>query len=653
MVFFCPLKRTVFFAASVFCGVLMAAEPQVRVFKASELGLSANSGKDESQAFAKAIKTVIASGVPADLLLEKGAYKIAGPGINPANPDFNYALGINKGRGFTLRGAGKDTRLVVAKPQLGLFSANDCDGLTFKGFSVDYEPMGFTQGTIQTADPESGTYTLQVDKGFPELDSAVVFPKEKARLGRGVTYTPRTLPDGSTVMDNVGTGQATAIKKLGNGLWRIGMGPYWFENPKTWTHEFQWSKWHLLPGTRNLIQSSPMAGAVWVANCKDITFENVTFYMSPSVAIRVYYSDGVTVRGCAAKILEGSGRLQSTNADVLHFAAVRGPILIENCRFEDQSDDHINIHEPLENVMANPAPDRLVLDGGARTYREGDKLYIVDQIHKNLRCKTEVKKVEKVGEKNYLITIASPVSGLVLFRPERDQGGKVGETRCDIVWNISRASGPTIIRNNYFRNGGSVLPNLVGGLIENNVFENNGGSCALRMGYTTSIYSEGPSASDIIIRNNTFRNQSRVPNNFPVISAHYWPTNPKGRLTSNLKIEGNKFIDCGTTAIYLRAVSNVAITNNRVEAGENTQRAKKLEYYHPDSSGEGEGYPTVFLDNCDNVVVDHLTVSDSGARTALMIGKNADPGDKGVTVANLKAVLGKGASEIMDLRKAK
>jgi hypothetical protein len=389
---------------------------------------------------------------------------------------------------------------------------------------------------------------------------------------------------------------------------------------------------------------------VWVADCRDITFDDVTFYMSPSVAVRVYYSERVTVQGCAAKIREGSGRLQSTNADVLHFAAVRGPILIENCRFEDQSDDHINIHEPLENVIAAPAPQQLLLDSGARTYRAGDKLWIVDQVAKTLRCRAEVRQVEKCGAKNYLVTIDKPASGLVLFRPERDSVGKIGETRCDIVWNISRASGPTIIRNNYFKTGGSVLPNLVGGLIENNIFDNNGGSCALRLGYTTSIYSEGPSPSDLVIRNNTFRNQSRISDNFPVISAHYWPTYPQGRLTNRLTIEGNQFVDCGTTAIYLRSVSTAAIVNNRVEARDNTPRAPKLQYYHPDSAGEGSGYPTVFLDNCDHVVVDHLTVHDRGAKTAVMIGRHTDPGPQGVKVVDLKAVVSTNAPEIIDLR---
>ena len=647
------MKIIVFLAASVLGGVLMAAEPPARVFKASELGLLPNSGKDESQALARAIQTVIDRGVPGELRLEKGVYKIGGPGVNPKSPDFNYALGINRAKGFTLSGAGQCTQLVVTRPRLGLFSAQGCVGLIFKAFSVDYEPVGFTQGTIRTADPQSGTYTLEVDRGFPEFDSKVVFPDGKRLGGRGVTYIPRTLPDGSAAMDNVQTAQATAIENLGSGLWRIKMGPYSFNDPKTWSHTREWPKWHILPGTRNLIQSAPLAGAVWVADSKNITFENVTFYMSPSVAVRVYFSEGVTVRGCTAKIREGSGRLQSTNADVLHFAAVRGPILIENCRFEDQSDDHINIHEPLENVIATPAPRRLVLDASARTYREGDVLYIVDQVNKTLRYKTEVKKVEKFGAKNYLVTIDKSVTGLALFRPERDKGGLIGETRCDIVWNISRAGGPTIIRNNYFRNGGSVLPNLVGGLIENNVFENNGGSCALRMGYTTSIYSEGPSPADIVIRNNTFRNQSRAPNNLPVISAHYWPTNPKGRLTSNLRIEGNQFIDCGTTAIYLRSVSHVAIVNNRVEARETTRRAKKLEYYHPDSAGEGVGYPSVVLDNCGDVAVDNLAVNDRGAKCALMIGKNADPGDRGVKIAHLKAVLGKDVPEVIDLRAAK
>ena len=643
------LMKCIFSSDTGSVGTKPEAKRRARVFRVDDYGAAAGSGLDAAEAFKKAIAAAIASRGPAEVVFGKGVYRIGGKGISPGNPDFNHAIGITGATNLTVRGQGTDTRLVVTQSRLGLLAATECEGIAFKAFSVDYDPVAFTQGTVQTADPESGTYTLQVDQGFPEFDSTAVFPAG-IRLGRGVTYVPRTLPDGGTVMDNVCTAQGSAIEKLGDRLWRIKMGPYSFNDPTTWTHKGEWPKWHLLPSTRNLIQSSPMAGAVWVCDCKDITFENVTFYMSPSVAVRVFYSEKVTVRGCAAKILEGSGRLQSTNADVLHFAAVRGPVLIENCRFEDQSDDHINIHEPLENVIATPAQDQLVLDSGGRTYREGDRLCIIDQVNKTLRAKAVVTKVEKSGAKNYLVRIDTPVSGLVLFDPDRDKVGKVGETRCDTVWNMSRASGPTIIRNNFFKNGGSVLPNLVGGLIENNVFENNGGSCALRMGYTTSIYSEGPSASDMVIRNNIFRNESRVPNNFPVISAHYWPTNPKGRLSGNLRIEGNAFIDCGTTAIYLRAVSGVTITGNRIDAGKNTQRAKKLEYYHPDAAGEGDGYPAVFLDNCDHVAVDWLTVNDRGAKTAVMIGRAADPGPAGVTVTKLKARLGRDVPEMIDLR---
>ena len=639
-----------FVVVSCLAGTQGAAEPPPKIFDARDLGLLPDSGKDESQAFAKAIRTVIDSQVPAELRLEKGIYKIGGPGVNPRAPDFNYALSISHARRFALSGTGADTRLVVTDPRLGLFTASQCVGLTFRNFSVDYDPPGFTQGTIRAADLEHGTYTLELDQGFPEFDCPAVFPDEEHRGGRAVAYVPRKLPNGSIAVDLVPMAKGTAVEKLGAGLWKVRMGPYSFQNANTWTHKRDWPHWHILPGTRNLVQTSTMAGAFWVADCEDVVFENVTFYMSPSVAVRVYFSAGVTVRGCAARIRPGSGRLQSTNADVLHFAAVRGPIVIENCRFEDQSDDHINIHEPLENVLAAPAPGQLVLDSSARTYRAGDKLYIVDQVHTTLRATAEVQRIERIGARNYLVTIDRPVSGLVLFRPDRDHGGTIGETHCDVAWNLSRASGPTIIRGNYFKTGGSVLPNLIGGLIENNVFENNGGSCALRLGYTTSIYSEGPSPADLIIRNNTFRNQSRVPNNFPVISAHYWPTNPHGRLTSNLTIEDNRFIDCGTTAVYLRAVSRVAVLNNRVDADAATQRATKLEYYHPDSAGEGAGYPTVFLDNCDRVVVDRLLVNDRGAKTAVWIGAAADPGDLGVRVDHLQAELGKGVPAIVDLR---
>ena len=68
---------------------------------------------------------------------------------------------------LTIRG-GKNTMLI--SDRLGpLFFLNGCKNVTLKDFSVDYDPLPFTQGTVTKIDRTKNCITFKLHKGYPRL----------------------------------------------------------------------------------------------------------------------------------------------------------------------------------------------------------------------------------------------------------------------------------------------------------------------------------------------------------------------------------------------------------------------------------------------------------------------------------------------------
>lgn len=637
---------------------LIAQPSRPKIMQASDRGVLPDKG-DVSIALGKLLLSIASNGTPVELVLGKGTYRIDGVEKDPVNKYWNYAFSLTGMKNLTIRGAGAETRVLVTKPWLGFLSFGQCSGITLKDFTLDYETPAFTQGVIETVDAEKGTYTLRVDKGFPEFDHELVFPKVKENwLRRGVVYLPRTMPDGKTLWDYKQTAASTGIEKIEPGLWRIGLsswGATWVPNSdeSKWTHKKDWHKWAYAPGVRNLIQFAPMGGAFWFQDCKDSRFENLIIHASPSVAFRLWTCDGLVMRGCVIKIPDGSKRLQSVNADVLLCDNFRGPVLVENCRFEDGGDDQITINPPQGSaVLRQPAPDQLELDGRDPTLRPGDALHIIDQVKLVTRAEGTIKAVEKVGKDKILVTFVAALGDIRPRYQKADADRKTPDSQCDGVLNVSAHAGPGIIRNNYFRGGGSVRKFPANTLIEKNTFEYARQAQALNVHFDDQSPIEVPYSCNLTIRSNLFKNMSSVLYGVsPVLAVHYWPARPpRGRPTRGIRIEGNRFVDCGMTAMYLRGVSDVSITGNAILTDEKTLRSPSLQYWHANAADEGDGCAAIFLDHCEKTVVRDLEVRDRGVKTAVMIGKNAEAGERGVQISGLRTALGEDVPPVLDLR---
>ncbi len=62
---------------------------------------------------------------------------------------------------MTVRGAGKETKIVITDPAAGGFFLVLCKKVLLSDLVMDYDPVPFCQGTIRAVDVETGSFDLE------------------------------------------------------------------------------------------------------------------------------------------------------------------------------------------------------------------------------------------------------------------------------------------------------------------------------------------------------------------------------------------------------------------------------------------------------------------------------------------------------------
>ena len=117
---------------------------------------------DDTAALNAAIASAIASGPDATVFLPKGTYRIA---TTPAQK----SLVVNNSDGLTIEGEA-GTKILVGSGATA-FDLHHAKRLTFRHLIVDRDPLLFTQGTIDAADPAAMTCDVTIEKGYDEPDA--------------------------------------------------------------------------------------------------------------------------------------------------------------------------------------------------------------------------------------------------------------------------------------------------------------------------------------------------------------------------------------------------------------------------------------------------------------------------------------------------
>jgi len=192
----------------------------------------------------------------------------------------------------------------------------DCERVTLKGLAIDYKRKPFSEGVI--TEIRDGSFDAVFGPEFPlnegiPLQRMMVWDAEKNRVTGPAVYQPgHTLIAPQTLRINGGT--------LGGRIGDVVMIVHGF---------------HARP-------------AVFINESRDITLTDVTIHAQEGMGIVGNRIHNLLAR--RLRVVPAAGCHQSTNTDASHYTSCTGLLRYEDCEFQGQGDDAINVHNFYQDI---------------------------------------------------------------------------------------------------------------------------------------------------------------------------------------------------------------------------------------------------------------------------------------------------------------
>lgn len=227
-------------------------------------------------------------------------------------------------------------------------------------------------------------------------------------------------------------------------------------------------------------------------DCDGVTLSDDIVYGCYGMAFLAQTSQNITLDCFQTKRAEG--RFLTSNADATHFVNCSGEILVQNCFFEGQSDDALNIHGMYTRVIAHKGNELLVRQmhveaTGIRIFHAGDRI-------RALPADTLIPYVERTIASVEVIN--DRLCRLILTESAEDIA--VG----DDIENISAVPN-LVFRNNTVQNNrarGMLIANIGSSLIENCYFHSSG--TAVKLECDGEYWFESGGVGELTVRNCVF-----------------------------------------------------------------------------------------------------------------------------------------------------
>lgn len=242
----------------------------------------------------------------------------------------------------------------------------------------------------------------------------------------------------------------------------------------------------VISGTRRF------GAGVFVSDSENVTIENFNVYSCYGMGFIAQMTKDITLRNF--NTVRHDDQYYTSNADATHFVNCTGTVLVENCLFEGQLDDALNIHGMYTRIIDKTQSDLILREmhfqaRGIKIYKKGDKIQVLDPNSLIPYVEKTIKDVEYINHDIIRLTLN-----------ESTDDCKVG----DDVENLTRVA-DLIFRNNIVRNNrarGILLASKGKTIIEDSYFHTAGTS--IKFESDGNYYFESGGVNDVIIRNCTF-----------------------------------------------------------------------------------------------------------------------------------------------------
>lgn len=454
---------------------------------------------------------------------------------------------------------GNGKTITITNPSNRLFHVLSSENLLFENFSVDYDPLPYVLCEVVALDSVANQITLLT------ISNAANSCLE--------LNDPRMLYASKTHMRLLDKGNPGAVMYGAETYIHDGKQNYVhsYTNNGTVYHVIQLnSDWYITDdfsvGDYMLrVARGSSRNTMRAAYCRNICFNNVTAYASPSQFVSSIDGSGLVVINCNVALKDG--RYSSVTADSVYVRRNEIGPWVQDCSFVSNGDDCMNFHSVAAPVTAQVNATTLTVNvlGNFNRFDIGDEVAIWDPAPGTT---APVYTTVVFKDANSLsLTFADNIGTIDLSSAEAVNNSG--------VFNLTKSNRRFYVKNNLVRNNGRYGVMLASqyGAVVGNTFERCPGG-AIQIG---CFPSEGLNAADILVQDNRIQDCGYTGTFFErqdaaVILNAYGPTQDEVSLLLHNSIAFvNNRIDGWEAAVFkIKGSSNILVDNNVITDGKMT-----------------------------------------------------------------------------------
>jgi hypothetical protein len=461
----------------------------------------------------------------------------------------------------------------------------NCENVTLRNFSIDYEPPHLRQLTVREIEKEKNRIICEIypDGNYSIENSKIVLTGPDYKLNPIAVMPFDSTGKLSYMRGDLDFSQATVEE---------------IEPNRLIVNNFQINE--SSKGDRYVLRSyyRPNAG-IFISKCKNTTIENVTVHYAEGMALLAQLSDNIHLDGFSVSLKKDDQRVYTTQADATHFSGCKGVIISENGLYEGMADDAINVHGTYLKMMKK-IDDKTVVgrymhgqSWGFTWGEPGDTIQLVNSpVMEVVQSFNRIKSIEPVGTatddgaKEFKIEFENPIPETITDE------SSIGIE--NLTWTPEVIFRNNTVRHNRARGALFSTPKKV--VCENNLFDHTHGSAILLCGDCNGWYETG-ACRNVIIRNNKFVNALTANYQFTNAVISIYPEIPNLKdqqqyFHSGIVIENNSFEMFDRPLVYAKSVDGLTFRNNTINYN------NEFEPFHWNKH-------TFFFEHVKNIVIEN------------------------------------------------
>ena len=480
---------------------------------------------------------------------------------------------------------------------LSPFFLNGAKNIRLSNFSIEWARSFHSEARVLNV--EGNAVDLHIPEQFPyrvEHENLVFIGEGDAvsGIGNALEFDPMRRETAFQVTDNYALRHGHRAQEIG---------------PRAVRLEANWATVPTPGNVLALMSCERFCPAIIISDSQQIELENVTLHHAGGMGVIAQCSRDLTLRDVRVTPRENSGRLVSLTADATHFSCCAGKITLENCLFENQLDDAINIHGIYHQIVKQVSPRevevRLVHPQqlGVDIVAAGDSVDFVENETLGVYYQAEVKSVERLNRSYFRLHFGEDLP--LGIRPShavlnQRWNPEVSITNCTARGNRARG---------FLLNSGGKMR------VQNNTFHTPG-AAILIAGDANYWFESGP-VNDVTIADNLFDNCNfglwgRAAIDIdPEIEPHRRAHTVYHR---NIRIENNTFRAFDPRLLRAHGVAGLVMKNNRLETtNDYPATAKNEEFFAVEGCPDADLEPPVVTSNGTAVFPDPLAFGEKVA----------------------------------------